>query len=104
MENDRDVLNAVVEAFLEEVPQLLGALDEAIEAGDKTAAERAAHTLKGNFRILQFQEHQELCAGAEALAREGRLEEVRETASHVRSISQESLQQLARYLETEAEQ
>jgi CheY-like chemotaxis protein len=54
MENDRDVLTAVVEAFVEEVPELLTALDEAIESGDSIAAQRAAHTLKGNFRILHL--------------------------------------------------
>ena len=58
MENDREILDAVVEAFIGEVPKLLQQLETALAEGDASAAERGAHTLKGNFRILRLAEQQ----------------------------------------------
>ncbi len=49
---DREILKSVVDAFLEESPQLLDRMRIAIESGDADALQRAAHTMKGSLRFF----------------------------------------------------
>ena len=65
MENEREILDAVVEAFIDEAPKLIQQLAMALAEGDASTAERAAHTLKGNFRILRLAEQQSCWAEVE---------------------------------------
>jgi CheY-like chemotaxis protein len=46
-DGDQELAEELIEIFLEEWPQLLAALREAIEQNDSAALERAAHTTKG---------------------------------------------------------
>jgi HPt (histidine-containing phosphotransfer) domain-containing protein len=46
-DGDPDLAAELIEIFLEEWPQLLAGIREAIEQNDTTALERAAHTTKG---------------------------------------------------------
>ena len=43
---DEDIYEAVVEIFLEDTPQQLALLDEALEGEDFVTAERQAHSMK----------------------------------------------------------
>lgn len=52
VDGDRDLLQAVAEAFLEEGPQLLERLQTATEEGDAELLHRTGHTLKG--ALLSF--------------------------------------------------
>jgi CheY-like chemotaxis protein len=99
MEGDQDILCAVVEAFITEAPLLLEQLDEAIKVGEQPAAMRAAHTLKGNFRILRQPRQQAMWAEVEDLAKEGRLDELAGPIETARQMTLQSLDQLSRYLE-----
>jgi HPt (histidine-containing phosphotransfer) domain-containing protein len=101
MEQDRDILNSVVEAFVIEGPQLLKQLTRAVEAGDHVAAGRAAHTLKGNFRILQLQDHQALWAEVESIARDEKLAESPEAMDHACQLTRNAIRQLEQYLAAE---
>ena len=49
---DRELLDTVVEAALEEVPCLMARLGEAIAQGDAAALRLAAHTLEGSLRYF----------------------------------------------------
>jgi two-component system sensor histidine kinase/response regulator len=62
-------LGEIIALFLEEAPQRLTALREAIERGDTRALQRAAHTLKGEASILGAVEVQALCIELEKQAR-----------------------------------
>src|SRR5690606_25902734 len=55
VQDDRDLLREVVEAVLEETPQLLAALPPAITSKDAKTVQRLAHTIKGNLRTFDFQ-------------------------------------------------
>jgi CheY-like chemotaxis protein len=101
MEGDRSILRAVLKAFIEEGPILLGQLTDAIESGDQPLAIRAAHTLKGNFRILQQHDLQETWGRVESLAGEGRLDAIGELADQARQRTLHVLEQLAQFLEAE---
>eukprot|EP00456_Euglypha_rotunda_P078082 TRINITY_DN744_c0_g2_i3.p1 TRINITY_DN744_c0_g2~~TRINITY_DN744_c0_g2_i3.p1 ORF type:complete len:1110 (+),score=288.81 TRINITY_DN744_c0_g2_i3:3120-6449(+) len=50
--NDQELLNQVVTAFLSEGPQLLATLEDAYQKSDGKRFQRAAHTLKGALRTF----------------------------------------------------
>jgi HPt (histidine-containing phosphotransfer) domain-containing protein len=94
MEHDEDILYAVVAAFIEEVPSLMNELDQALTTSDKTALERAAHTLKGNFRILQLQNQQTVWANIEVLAHNDELAQIPALVPEAKAVTQTVLEQL----------
>ena len=49
---DRELLRDVVDAMVEELPQLMLQLQQALAENDQTASRRAAHTIKGSTRIF----------------------------------------------------
>ena len=70
--DDVDVLLPELSAlFKQEGPQLLVAIDEAVEASDASALAAAAHTLKGSAASLGNQDLAEICRQLESLGREG---------------------------------
>jgi HPt (histidine-containing phosphotransfer) domain-containing protein len=48
VEGDLDLLKEMVDLFLEEVPNMVAAIEQALIAGDPSALQHAAHTLKGS--------------------------------------------------------
>lgn len=97
MENDREILDAVVEAFIDEAPQLIQQLETALVEGDAPAAERAAHTLKGNFRILRLAEQQTCWAEIEARLQER--SSIDDQLADALQITQATLDGLREYLQ-----
>ncbi len=75
---DAAIVAEIVEAFLEDAPQLLADLRQALERGDAPALRRAAHSLKGNGREFGATEFATLCAQLEEHGKRGALEEVEE--------------------------
>lgn len=67
MEGDHDLLHELIDVFLEDAPERMAAVRQALGAGDAVALYKAAHTLKGsagNFgatevvsRALQLEAH-----------------------------------------------
>ncbi|MAI30319.1 MAG: Hpt domain-containing protein [Rubripirellula sp.] len=100
MADDQDILYAVVAAFLEEVPSLMNQLDQALATNDRAAAQRASHTLKGNFRILQLQNQQTVWAKIETLAHEGQLAQIPELVPEAKRVSENVLEQLKSVLDS----
>jgi CheY-like chemotaxis protein len=52
VENNSQVLGAIVDAALEEIPRLMGAIRDAVAAHNADALRLAAHTLKGSLRYF----------------------------------------------------
>jgi HPt (histidine-containing phosphotransfer) domain-containing protein len=71
MGGDRELLNEIIDAFLDDCPRLTAALTAAILRGDVAAARRAAHTLKGNLSTLGAPEACSIAQQIETLAHEG---------------------------------
>jgi PAS domain S-box-containing protein len=78
VDGDLELLQYIVELFLEELPKLMGEIRDAVARHDSEALERAAHTLKGS--VGNF--HANAVVGAaqhlETIAREGDLRGARE--------------------------
>ena len=100
MDHDEDILYAVVNAFIEEVPKLVTQLEDALAAGDQAAVERAAHTLKGNFRILQLQTQQTSWANIEIMAHQNARNQIPECLPEAKTITHDVLTQLKSALES----
>lgn len=100
MENDKDILYAVVAAFIEEVPSLMGQLDDALATNDKATAERVSHTIKGNFRILQLQNQQGVWATIEQLAHDEQLAQITSVLPEAKVVTDDVLGQLKSILDS----
>jgi len=99
MDHDEDILYAVVNAFIAEVPTLVEQLEQALAAEDGTAVERCSHTLKGNFRILQLQSQQTFWANIEKMAHQNALNQVSDCLPEAKTVTQDVLAQLKSALE-----
>ncbi len=69
---DADLADELVAVFLEDVPNQIQALAEALERGDRDVTERTAHTIKGAAANLSAVPLSRAAAVLEAAAREGR--------------------------------
>jgi HPt (histidine-containing phosphotransfer) domain-containing protein len=73
VEGNRETLQTMVDAALDEIPQLLAAIHQALDADDAAALRRAAHTLKASIGYFSrgpaFAEAQQL----EQIGQEDRL-------------------------------
>jgi HPt (histidine-containing phosphotransfer) domain-containing protein len=49
---DEDLLKEVLQLFLEECPQLMAQVNQAVETGDPRRVEQSAHTLKGSLSTI----------------------------------------------------
>lgn len=71
MDGDMELLKEVLEIFLEDAPNLMGALRLAIRGGDKDAMERAAHTLKGAAANISAKALQRLSSNMQEMIKKG---------------------------------
>ena len=72
-EGEPDILNELIELFLEEAPPQLAALGEAIEGGDARTVERVAHTLEDNSGNMGAIRMAAVCAEREKVGGSGDL-------------------------------
>ncbi len=73
VQQDKELLGEVVDAVLEEVPQLMTTLHQAIKTDDISTVQRMAHTVKGNMRTFQANSGIEIAEQLEREAHEGSL-------------------------------
>lgn len=94
MEFSEDILYSVVDAFIEEAPNLVKKLDDAILADDRATAGLAAHTLKSNFRILQLQNQQVVWADIEAIIHDEGISSIPKLLTTAKAVTDDVLAQL----------
>ncbi len=70
---DIEFLAELVETFLEDAPNLMAELQQAIEASNAGEVRRLAHSLKGNGREFGATDFTNLCADLEHQAADGNL-------------------------------
>ncbi len=73
VQGDEDLLREIIEAFLEEAPKQVAALDQGMAAGDAVVVRRAAHTIKGASRYFGVQGIVDRALRVETLASNGEL-------------------------------
>ena len=78
MEGDADLLGEVIDIFLENCPDLLGDVREAVRSRDGEAVERAAHSLKGAAGTIYALEVAAIARRLETMGREDELKDVQE--------------------------
>jgi PAS domain S-box-containing protein len=73
VEGNRDALQTVIDAALEEIPRLLAAIHTAVDANDAPALRRAAHTLKASIGYFTHDEAFHEALQLESIGQEARL-------------------------------
>jgi PAS domain S-box-containing protein len=76
-EGNRDALQTMVDAALEEIPRLLGAIHSAVDEDDAPALRRAAHTLKASIGYFTSCDAFHEALQLESIGQEGRLRDAR---------------------------
>lgn len=71
-----DFINVMVDAFLEETSQLMGALKQSLSAGDADAFRRAAHSMKSNAATFGAMQLSEQARELEGMARAENMSEI----------------------------
>ena len=74
MGGDESFLAELIDTYLEDSPQQLAAMAAAVQAGDATSLQRAAHSLKSNSASFGARALAALCQELEAMGKVGTLE------------------------------
>jgi histidine phosphotransfer protein HptB len=69
-----DLINELIDAFLDDAPRMIAAMRAGLEAGDVESVRRNAHSLKSNAETFGATELADVAREVEALARAGDLE------------------------------
>ena len=85
-QGEPDILEELVDLFLEEVPTELGALREAIQRSDAQCVERIAHTLKGSSANMGATRMESICSELEERARS---EELADAPAKIAGLEEE---------------
>ncbi len=94
VENDQDLLRIVLEALLEETPNLVEQLDQAIRHDDASTVQRAAHTINGTMRLFPDQPVRSFAGQLETMGREKDLTGAAVVFESLRSAANEFRSQL----------
>jgi CheY-like chemotaxis protein/HPt (histidine-containing phosphotransfer) domain-containing protein len=100
VDGDPGLLQTIASAFLAEAPPYLDSIEGAIQGGQGRLLQRAAHTIKGGFRLFGAGEAYDLAMRLEEAGRRGRFEGVEATAARLRSLSQGILHELEVFAKT----
>jgi CheY-like chemotaxis protein len=84
-DNDAALLNEIAAVFLEEAPELLRSMDEAVARADSTQMMHAAHNLKGMLRNFQAESQAQIAFALEQMGQQGSLEGAREKVDRLKS-------------------
>ena len=70
---DEEILKEIAELFVEDAPSLMADIQQAIQANDTGALERAAHTMKGSVANFGAEAAVEAAMRLETMGRESNL-------------------------------
>ena len=85
MGGDQELLDGLIDCFIEDVPEILARLDNAIAAGNSSEAARSAHSLKGlaaNFEAIACRD---TASVIEQLSRRGELSDAARRVKQLKS-------------------
>lgn len=83
-DGDKDLFFDLLNLFLEETPELLNALDKAIEENNSEAIHRSAHTVVGSLRIIGPTEAGEVALQIEKVAHQGTIDGAKDLSKQLR--------------------
>jgi CheY-like chemotaxis protein len=88
-EGEPELLREVVNLYLEDCPNLINGIREAVERGDARALERAAHKLKGTVANFAARAAYDAALRMEVMGRAGHLEQAAEALQGLESTLEE---------------
>ncbi len=97
-DGDVELLKEVVLAFLEESPQLVKQLRQAVDRSDAAEVQRAAHTIKGSMRLFPKSPVHDLSIKLENMGRDKELAGAADVVESLEQAMQELMGQLRAYL------
>jgi PAS domain S-box-containing protein len=74
MMGDEEIVRIVLDGFLEDLPRLLSALENALQGGDRSASERHAHSIKGAAANVSGEQLRRMALVVEKHAAQGDME------------------------------
>ncbi|MBW3542247.1 MAG: PAS domain S-box protein [Planctomycetes bacterium] len=98
VDGDRELMRDVLEAFLEESPVVLAKLRRGLEHNDPPAVQLAAHTIKGQMRMLGLEAAHDLALELETRGRQRDLAGAHEQAVALALLVDAIVAQVAAYL------
>jgi HPt (histidine-containing phosphotransfer) domain-containing protein len=99
VQGDEDLLREIIEAFLEEAPKQVAALDQGMAGGDRITVRRAAHTIKGASRYFGLQSIVDRALRVETLANNGDLVAAKPLVDDLKSDVEQIVPQMKARLE-----
>jgi len=78
-----DYLVELIDSFLEEAPQLLAELNQAVEGGDAAGVRRVAHSLKSNGADFGATAFSNLCKELEMIGKSGEVDSAADLSGQV---------------------
>ncbi len=96
---DREVLQEVMAAVIEECPRYLDQVEQAIQKSDAALLRRAAHTVKGNLRFFGKTEAGDLAERLEEIGKSGCCEEAAELLVLLRHRTDVVLREVQTFVE-----
>jgi CheY-like chemotaxis protein/HPt (histidine-containing phosphotransfer) domain-containing protein len=97
---DQGLLRDVVQLFLQEAPQWLGAVRSSIGEGDMKVLQQTAHTIKGSLRFLGTQNAVDMAYELECIGRERRFHEATEQSARLADLIERMIPELTAFVRT----
>jgi HPt (histidine-containing phosphotransfer) domain-containing protein len=85
LEQDLDLLEEMVELFLETSPQLMSEVEAAVASGDGSGLARSAHTFKGALQNMCAQQCAQLALRLETCGRRGDMAEAKSSLTELQN-------------------
>lgn len=99
LEGDKELACELLEAFSEDAPMRMAALEQAVIDGDGEAACEAAHSLKGMCGVLRVQPLVNLALSMERAGRDDNIEKVQSALGTFKLTLDAALEQVRIYLD-----
>ena len=98
LQNDREFLNVLYGAFIEDLPNKFNALDEAIAGRELKSAQQAAHSLKGAAATVGAASLREAALEMEMAARDGDADKIKTLCPGLRAAAEQTLREMTKVL------
>ena len=96
MDGDEELLNECLEDFVDDSPEMLGNIKDAIDARDPSGLDGSAHAFKGTLKYLAAGEAADIAFQLERMGKDGTLDGADET---YRALV-DACEKLKRFVET----
>ncbi|HMB91170.1 MAG TPA: response regulator, partial [Rhodothermales bacterium] len=93
-DDDPAAVDALIEAYLTDVPDQMVAIEQSLDVQDAARLERAAHTLKSTSSLVNHTDLAEVCAAMEKDARQENLDAIAARLPTLKTLVQASLDSL----------